>query len=188
MGVAGTEVTREAADMVLADDNFASVVAAVREGRAIFDNIQKTLVYLLAGNAGELLTLLVAAALGMPLPLLPLQLLWVNLMTDGLPALALVTDPADDQVLARPPRPPSAPMLGRAEWLAIGGGGCWWAARRSARSRTSSGTTACGTRAARPSRRSSSRRSSTPSRRGASRGPSSPWAPSPTRACSRSPP
>jgi Ca2+-transporting ATPase len=116
-------VTREAADMVLADDNFASVVAAVREGRSIFDNIQKTLVYLLAGNAGELLTLLVAAALGLPLPLLPLQLLWVNLMTDGLPALALVTDPADDEVLARPPRPPSAPMLGRAEWLAIGGRG-----------------------------------------------------------------
>jgi P-type Ca2+ transporter type 2C len=123
MGIAGTEVTREAADMVLADDNFASVVAAVREGRSIFDNIQKTLVYLLAGNAGELLTLLVAAALGLPLPLLPLQLLWVNLMTDGLPALALVTDPADDEVLARPPRPPSAPMLGRAEWLAIGGRG-----------------------------------------------------------------
>jgi Ca2+-transporting ATPase len=123
MGVAGTEVTREAADMVLADDNFASVVAAVKEGRAIFDNIQKTLVYLLAGNAGELLTLFVAAAVGMPLPLLPLQLLWVNLTTDGLPALALVTDPADDQVLARPPRPPSAPMLGRAEWLAIGGRG-----------------------------------------------------------------
>lgn len=119
MGVGGSEVTREAADLVLADDNFASIVAAVKEGRGIFDNIQKTLSYLLAGNAGELLTLFVAAAVGWPLPLLPLQLLWVNLVTDGLPALALVMDPAGDEVLERPPRDPARPILGRREWVNV---------------------------------------------------------------------
>ncbi len=119
MGVGGSEVTREAADLVLADDNFASIVAALKEGRGIADNIQKTLSYLLAGNAGELLTLFVAAAIGWPLPLLPLQLLWVNLVTDGFPALALVMDPAGDEVLSRPPRAQSQPMLGKREWLAI---------------------------------------------------------------------
>lgn len=119
MGVGGSEVTREAADLVLADDNFASIVAAVKEGRGIFDNIQKTLAFLLAGNAGELLTLFVAAAVGWPLPLLPLQLLWVNLVTDGLPALALVMDPAGDEVLERPPRDPARPILGRREWVNV---------------------------------------------------------------------
>lgn len=119
MGVGGSEVTREAADLVLADDNFASIVAALKEGRGIADNIQKTLSYLLAGNAGELLTLFVAAAVGWPLPLLPLQLLWVNLVTDGFPALALVMDPAGDEVLSRPPKAQSQPMLGRREWTAI---------------------------------------------------------------------
>ncbi len=119
MGVGGSEVTREAADLVLADDNFASIVAAVKEGRGIFDNIQKTLSFLLAGNAGELLTLFVAAAVGWPLPLLPLQLLWVNLVTDGLPALALVMDPAGDEVLERPPRDPARPILGRREWVNV---------------------------------------------------------------------
>jgi Ca2+-transporting ATPase len=119
MGRTGTEVTREASDMVLTDDNFASIVAAVREGRGIFDNIRKTVVYLLAGNAGELAVMLGAALLGLPLPLLPLQLLWVNLATDGLPALALVMDPPDPDVLRRPPRAPSDPMLGRAEWTNV---------------------------------------------------------------------
>ena len=119
MGRGGTEVTREAADMVLTDDNFASIVDAIREGRGIWDNIQKTVVYLLAGNLGELLTVLGATLLGLPLPLLPLHLLWVNLATDGLPALALVMDPTDDAVLERPPRPPGHPMLGRAQWFRI---------------------------------------------------------------------
>jgi len=119
MGKTGTEVTREASDMVLTDDNFASIVAAVREGRGIFDNIRKTIVYLLAGNAGELTVMLVAAVVGLPLPLLPLHLLWINLVTDGLPALALVTDPTDADVLTRPPRRPDAPMLGRPEWTNI---------------------------------------------------------------------
>lgn len=119
MGKTGTEVTREASDMVLTDDNFASIVAAVREGRGIFDNIRKTLVYLLAGNAGELAVMLAAALLGLPFPLLPLHLLWVNLVTDGLPALALVMDPTDEDVLRRPPRHPKEPMLGRPEWTSI---------------------------------------------------------------------
>ncbi len=119
MGKTGTEVTREAADMVLADDNFASIVAAIREGRAIFDNIRKTLVYLLAGNAAELLVMFGAAVAGFPVPLLPLHLLWINLVTDGLPALALVVEPPERDVLSRPPRPADQPMLGRAEWTKV---------------------------------------------------------------------
>jgi Ca2+-transporting ATPase len=119
MGRTGTEVTREASDMILADDNFASIVAAVREGRGIFDNIRKSLVYLLAGNTGELLVMLVAAVAGLPLPLLPLHLLWINLATDGFPALALVMDPPERDVLRRSPRLPSEPMLGRPEWVNI---------------------------------------------------------------------
>ena len=119
MGLTGTEVTREASDMVLADDNFASIVAAIREGRGIFDNIRKTLVYLLAGNTAELTVMLVAALGGLPLPLLPLHLLWINLVTDGLPALALVVDPPEEDVLQRPPRHPDEPMLGRAQWRFI---------------------------------------------------------------------
>ena len=119
MGVTGTEVTREASDMVLADDNFASIVAAIREGRGIFDNIRKTLVYLLSGNTAELTVMLVAALGGWPLPLLPLHLLWINVVTDGLPALALVVDPPEDDVLQRPPRHPEEPMLGREQWQFI---------------------------------------------------------------------
>jgi Ca2+-transporting ATPase len=119
MGQAGTEVSREASDMILTDDNFASIVAAVREGRGIFDNIRKTLVYLLAGNASELAVMLGAALVGLPLPLLPLHLLWINLVTDGLPALALVTDPADPDVMTRPPRRPDEPMLARAQWKLV---------------------------------------------------------------------
>lgn len=120
MGKGGTEVTREASDIVLADDNYASIVAGVREGRGIFDNIRKAVVYLLAGNAAELAVMLVAALAGMPLPLVPVQLLWINLVTDGLPALALVMDPTDRDAMRRPPRGPTEPMLGRSEWLTIG--------------------------------------------------------------------
>jgi Ca2+-transporting ATPase len=120
MGKGGTEVAREASDMVLTDDNFASIVAAVREGRGIYENIQKALTYLLAGNFGELLLMLIASLAGMPLPLTPLQLLWINLVTDGMPALALVMDPVDRDVLARPPRRADESMLGRAQWLNIG--------------------------------------------------------------------
>jgi Ca2+-transporting ATPase len=119
MGKTGTEVTREVADIVLADDNFASIVAAIREGRGIFDNIRKALVYLLSGNTAELAVMLIAALAGLPLPLLPLQLLWINLVTDGLPALALVVDPPEADVMRRPPRPTAEPILGRAEWREI---------------------------------------------------------------------
>jgi Ca2+-transporting ATPase len=119
MGRTGTEVTREAADMILTDDNFASIVAAVREGRGIFDNIQKTVVYLLAGNASELSVMLGAALIGLPLPLLPLHLLWINLVTDGLPALALVRDPVEPNVMQKPPRKADEPMLARSEWLLV---------------------------------------------------------------------
>jgi Ca2+-transporting ATPase len=119
MGRTGTEVTREASAMVLANDNFASIVDAVREGRAIYDNIRKTLVYLLAGNFAELAVMLGAATAGLPLPLLPLQLLWVNLVTDGLPALALVVDPPSADVLARKPRPQDEPILGGPQWRVI---------------------------------------------------------------------
>jgi len=119
MGKGGTEVTREASDLVLADDNFASIIAAVREGRGIFDNIRKTLVYLLAGNTGELAVMLGAAIAGLPLPLLPLHLLWINLVTDGLPALALVVDPPEVDVLQRAPRDPKEPFLGRSEWTNV---------------------------------------------------------------------
>jgi Ca2+-transporting ATPase len=113
MGRAGTEVAKEAADMVITDDRFSSIVAAVEEGRGIFDNIRKTLGYLLAGNAAELAIMVVATSLGTPLPLLPVQLLWINLVTDGLPALALATDPIDPDVLSRPPRRPDAPFADR---------------------------------------------------------------------------
>ncbi|MEW6778105.1 MAG: cation-translocating P-type ATPase, partial [Bdellovibrionota bacterium] len=119
MGKDGTEVAREASDMVLLDDNFASIVAAIREGRGIYENIRKTIVYLLAGNAAEILLVLGASLAGLPIPLAPLQLLWINLVTDGLPALALVADPADPDVLKRPPRRQDEAMLGRPQWRFI---------------------------------------------------------------------
>ncbi|WP_257451637.1 cation-translocating P-type ATPase [Archangium lipolyticum] len=119
MGRTGTEVTREAADLVLTDDNFATIVTAIREGRAIYENIRKTLVYLLVGNVGELTVMLAASLVGLPLPLQPLQLLWINLVTDSLPALALVMDPARAELLSRPPRRPEEPMLGRQQWKHI---------------------------------------------------------------------
>ena len=97
----------------------ASIVAAIREGRGIFDNIRKTLVYLLSGNTAELAVMLVAAVVGWPFPLLPLHLLWINVVTDGLPALALVVDPPEHDVLQRPPRHPEEPMLGREQWWFI---------------------------------------------------------------------
>jgi Ca2+-transporting ATPase len=113
MGRTGTEVTKQAADIIITDDNFASIVAAVEEGRGIYDNIVKTLGYLMGGNAGELAVMLIAAVLGWPLPLLPIQLLWINLVTDGLPALALATDPIEPDVLTRPPRDPKSEIMDR---------------------------------------------------------------------------
>ena len=119
MGVTGTDVTKEAADVVLADDNFASIVAAVEEGRAIFDNIRKYLTFLLSANTGELLVMLSAGLLGYPLPLVPVQILFVNLATDGLPALALGIDPPMQDLMHRPPRDPKLSIFADLKgWIA----------------------------------------------------------------------
>jgi Ca2+-transporting ATPase len=114
MGLSGTDVTKAASDMVLTDDNFVSIVSAVEEGRGIFDNIQRVVLYLLSCNAGEVMLMFVAALAGWPAPLLPIQLLWINLITDGLPALTLGMEPPDRQIMMRPPRPPREPVITRA--------------------------------------------------------------------------
>lgn len=111
MGASGTDVTREASAMVLLDDNFTSIVNAVEEGRAIYDNIQKFLVFLLSCNAGELMLMLLVSLYGWPIPLLPVQLLWINLVTDGLPALALAMEPPEPGLMRRRPRRSSESML-----------------------------------------------------------------------------
>jgi len=104
MGIAGTEVTKQSADMIITDDNFATIVSAVEEGRGIYSNIRKSLEFLLSGNTGELLLMTVAVALNLPSPLLPIHLLWINLVTDGLPALCLAADPIDSDVMKHRPR------------------------------------------------------------------------------------
>jgi len=113
MGITGTDVSKEAADMVLLDDNFTTIVAAVREGRVIYDNIRKFIKYTMTSNAGEIWVMLLAPFLGMPLPLLPLQILWVNLVTDGLPGLALAVEPAERLTMRRPPHDPQENIFGR---------------------------------------------------------------------------
>lgn len=113
MGITGTDVSKEAADMVLTDDNFATIVAAVEQGRVIYDNIRKFIKYLLTSNSAEILVMLVGPFIGLGLPLLPLQILWINLVTDGPPALALSAEPAERGTMRRPPHPPGESVFAR---------------------------------------------------------------------------
>ena len=124
MGQRGTEVAREAADLVLADDDLATVVAAVEEGRRVYANVRRFLLYGLSGGAAEILVMLIGPFLGLPLPLLPAQILWVNLMTHGLAGVALGAEPAEPDVMRQPPRPPAESVLGAGLWpriLRLGG-------------------------------------------------------------------
>jgi Ca2+-transporting ATPase len=125
MAIVGTDVSREASEMVLLDDNFASIVAAVEEGRGIFGNIKKYLMYLISANIGETLLIAAATVAGMPLPLSAVQILYVNLATDGLPALALSVDPAEPDLMHRPPRDPRRGIFTRPVVTLMSLGGIW---------------------------------------------------------------
>jgi Ca2+-transporting ATPase len=125
MGKDGTDVAREAADMVIADDNFTTIVEAVREGRAIWRNIQKFIFFLLSSNAGLLVTVFAASFLTGLKPLTPLMILWINLVTNGLPALALGVDPPDPTQMREAPRKRAASLLGARDWLGIAFVGAW---------------------------------------------------------------
>ena len=113
MGITGTDVAKEAAKMVLQDDNFATIVAAVEEGRVIYDNIRKFIKYVIAGNVGELWVILLAPFFGIPLPLQPIQILWINLIADGLLALSLSVEPAERNAMQRPPYSPGENVFAR---------------------------------------------------------------------------
>jgi len=106
MGITGTDVSKEAADMILLDDNFTTIVKAIKEGRRIFDNIRKFIRYILTGNSAEILTIFLAPFFLLPIPLLPIHILWINLVTDSLPGLALTLEPAEKNIMQRPPRNP----------------------------------------------------------------------------------
>jgi Ca2+-transporting ATPase len=116
MGRGGTDVARQAAHMVLLDDNFATIVRAVREGRRIYDNVRRFIRYTLTSNAGEIWALFLAPFMGLPIPLLPIHILWVNLVTDGLPGLALAVEPAERDVMRRPPRRPAESVFAHGLW------------------------------------------------------------------------
>lgn len=123
MGITGTDVAKEASSMILADDNFATIVAAIEEGRGIYDNIRKFIRYLLSCNVGEVLVMFLAMMAGLPLPLLPIQILWMNLVTDGLPAMALGVDPPEKDLMARPPRDPRESIFAHGlAWRILGSG------------------------------------------------------------------
>ncbi|MCH5374015.1 MAG: cation-translocating P-type ATPase, partial [Planctomycetes bacterium] len=119
MGITGTDVAKESSQMVLLDDNFATIVNAVEEGRMVYDNVRKFVKYTMTSNAGEIWVMVLGPILGMPLPLLPLQILWVNLVTDGLPGLALAVEQAEHDTMQRPPHPPQEPIMGRSMGIAI---------------------------------------------------------------------
>jgi Ca2+-transporting ATPase len=123
MGKGGTDVAREAASLVLLDDNFATIVKAVREGRRIYDNIRKFVRYAMTGNSGEIWTIFLAPMLMLPIPLLPIHILWVNLVTDGLPGLALAAEPAERGIMQRPPRAPAESIFAQGMWQHILGVG-----------------------------------------------------------------
>ena len=120
MGLRGTQVAQEAARMVLRDDSFGTIIAAMRQGRVIFENIQKFVVYLMSCNVSEVLVVGLAVGSGLPTPLLPLQILFLNLVTDVFPAFALGLGPEDDDVMRKPPRDPEQPIVNRARWVLIG--------------------------------------------------------------------
>jgi Ca2+-transporting ATPase len=119
MGITGTDVAKEAAEMVLLDDNFATIVHAVREGRVVYANIRKFFKYTLTSNTGEIWTIFLAPFLGLPLPLLPIHILWINLITDGAPGLALAVEPAEKGIMQRPPIPPEESLFSRGMWQQI---------------------------------------------------------------------
>ena len=137
MGITGTDVSKEASQMVLLDDNFAAIVNAVEEGRIVYDNIRKFVKYTMTSNAGEVWVMVLGPLMGMPLPLLPLQILWINLVTDGLPGLALAVEQAERHTMTRPPYPPQEHVFGRGmgrdiAWIGLLMGvvslamGYWW--------------------------------------------------------------
>ncbi|MFH1549864.1 MAG: calcium-translocating P-type ATPase, SERCA-type [Planctomycetota bacterium] len=116
MGIAGTDVTKEASDMIITDDNFASIVSGIEEGRSIYANIKKFIHFLLSCNIGEVLTMFIASIFGLPVPLRAAQILWINLVTDSLPALALGVDPPEKDLMRHRPRPPSEPIIPAGEF------------------------------------------------------------------------